>query len=270
MPNKIIDIEKEIDMVLPNGIPVIAYIDLIEELDDGSILIRDWKTGRVYDDERMDNNIQAPFYILLVKRLYPDKKINFVFDFIRYNELAYTYSNQDMIQFVNYIKGVYDGILSENENDVKSNIGSHCSFCGYYDYCPTVKMIKDNNHKSFSYTKDNDVETLVKHQHMLNGASKFITDELKRINDMILSQIDDNTETSEFKIKVVNNKYTNYDVNKVLKAFHNTPYISNVVTISKSGLEKYLDKIPISSRMDIEDSTSTKYSKPFLRITKKR
>lgn len=273
VPKNIIGVEKSIDLVLPNGIPVIMILDLIEETVEG-IKIRDWKTGVVPSDEDFENNIQAPMYIIGAKMLYPNKKIEFVFDYIKANvELKYDYTDESMKSFVQFLSGVHKSILETPPESAKPNYGSHCMFCGYHSQCPFMEMARTGK-VSVDIVGNVNIDKMIDEERNLNDLMKAVESEEKRIRQIILDKLSndglDAFETDSTKITVAQTKYVNYDPKVIMRLFNSTPYITSVLDVKKGEVDKLKNKLSANDVDMIDDTSTTSFSRQYIRITSKR
>jgi len=271
LPTKVLGTEKEIDVTLPNGVPVLMYLDLVEELDENTIKVRDWKTGAPYSETDMNNNMQAPMYILGISQLYPGKKIQFYFDFIKDCELMYVYDNDRMKNAVRFIKATYDSIIAMDAEKVEARINKNCGYCGFHDKCPEVLKARRGEFK-VNYHTSGDLDTLIKDQLNVSHIEKLIIGEKDRLKQLVLEKMSVNGDTEkvtkEYSAKVTQSRYTHYNVRTVMRAFPDNP--EEVLEVKKTAVDKYLPKLPEHIRAEIEDSAENTFSAESLRITAKK
>ena len=80
---KVIAVEEPFILTLPDlHIPIVGYIDLIEEDESGTIIVTDHKaSGRSYSNDETDKNLQLTIYQLAVKNNgYRNREILLKFD----------------------------------------------------------------------------------------------------------------------------------------------------------------------------------------------
>jgi CRISPR/Cas system-associated exonuclease Cas4 (RecB family) len=272
-PKEVLGIEVEMDMILPNGVPVIGYLDLVERIDEDTIRIRDWKTGNnPMTDEDLDKNIQAPMYIVGAKRLFKAKNIEFVFDYIKFNEIPYTYTVNDMKKFIKYLKGVFDGIKNTDPKKAESRVGSHCMFCAFQGQCPSMdKARKGKIELSISDPRTFD-EYIIALTH-IDAMIKGLDVEKKRLRGLITGKMEeddaDSYENDGAKVKMQRNTYTNFNVDQIIKYSKKYPELYPAIDVKKTVIDKALKSVPEEVKDDIESSATTGYSKPFIRVTAK-
>ncbi len=122
-------------------VPIIGFIDLIEEDDGGNIIISDLKTtGRAYSSNEIDSNFQLSVYNLAMRENgYHDRDIILRLDLLiktrnpRF-EQAYTVRNdEDLIRVKKKAQIVWEGI--SKEVFVPNDTSWKCPYCEYKNYC---------------------------------------------------------------------------------------------------------------------------------------
>jgi len=72
---KILDFEKKFLFKLENGVPIKGYIDMVCELDEETLEVKDWKFGKyALTRTQAERDIQLLMYGIAAKRLYPKYK----------------------------------------------------------------------------------------------------------------------------------------------------------------------------------------------------
>ena len=109
---KILGVEKEFRDLILNNANAVGFIDLITEMPNKIIEIRDWKTGsfiQKYDEVR--NDIQVKLYDIAVKSMFPDYEgIIVVLDYIQGNEVFVTYTDEERENNKKQIEALIDKI----------------------------------------------------------------------------------------------------------------------------------------------------------------
>ena len=139
---KVIDTEVEFALNIPEvPVPVIGYMDLIEEDSAGTIIITDFKsTGRSYSADEIDKNIQLLIYQMGAKaNWYPDRLILLRFDCLiktktpKFEQYWTTRGEADERRVIRKIQSVWHGITSgvflPNDTSWK------CKGCAYKSAC---------------------------------------------------------------------------------------------------------------------------------------
>ena len=138
----IIGIEQPFSFTLPDvPLPIIGAIDLLEEDENGTIVITDFKTsGRAYSIHEVDNNFQLTIYDLAIKHTgYRDRETVLKFDTLiktqkpKFDQYFTTRSAIDHQRAIRKIQSVYDGI---SKNVFIPNDSSYkCHNCQYKQAC---------------------------------------------------------------------------------------------------------------------------------------
>ena len=139
---KVIATEVEFALNIPEvPVPVIGYMDLIEEDEAGTIIITDFKsTGRSYSHDEIDKNIQLLIYQMGAKaNWYPDRLILLRFDCLiktktpKFEQYYTTRGEADERRVIKKIQSVWKGITSgvflPNDTSWK------CKGCAYKQVC---------------------------------------------------------------------------------------------------------------------------------------
>jgi len=139
---KVIAVEEPFILVLPEiSIPIIGYIDLIEEDESGTIIITDHKaSGRAYSNDETDKNLQLTIYQLAAKRNgFQKREILLKFDCLIKTktpkfEQFYTSRNEiEEKRAIKKIKAVLTGI--NKEVFVPNDSSWKCKNCGFKKPC---------------------------------------------------------------------------------------------------------------------------------------
>ena len=139
---KVLAIEEPFSFSIPGlPIPMLGYIDLIEEDSSGTLIVSDWKTtSRAYSSDRIDKSLQLTIYQMAAKANgYRDKDILLRFDCLiktkipKFEQYYTTRSEEDERRAVKKIlkiwEGISKGIFIPNDGNWK------CNGCGYKEYC---------------------------------------------------------------------------------------------------------------------------------------
>ena len=141
---KVLGIEEPFILTLPDlHIPVIGYIDLLEEDESGTIIVTDFKTsGRSYSNDETDKNLQLTIYQLAVKgNGYRDREILMKFDCLiktktpKFEQFWTSRSEVEERRAIKKIQEVWRGIHLRIfiPNDGPNNW--KCKNCGFKKQC---------------------------------------------------------------------------------------------------------------------------------------
>ena len=122
-------------------VPIIGYIDLLEEDESGTIIITDFKTsGRLYSADEVDKNLQLTIYQLAVKgNGYRNREILLKFDCLiktkspKFEPMFTTRTEKEEKRAIKKIqevwKGIHQQIFIPNDGHWK------CKNCGFKKHC---------------------------------------------------------------------------------------------------------------------------------------
>ncbi len=139
---QVLGVEEPFILNLPDlSIPLIGYIDLIEEDESGTVIITDWKTsGRAYSNEEVDKSMQLTVYQLAPKEMgYRDREMLLKFDCLiktktpRFEQFWTTRSEVEEKRAIKKIKEVWRGI--SKEVFIPNDGHWRCKNCGYKKHC---------------------------------------------------------------------------------------------------------------------------------------
>jgi len=138
---KVIATEEPFILTIP-GLPIniIGAIDLLEEDEDGTIIITDHKTaGKAFSIAEVERNMQLTIYYMAMKQQHPDREIILKLDALiktkkpRFEQF-YTYRSEiDEIRIIRKIKAVWQGI--QNGTFVPNDTSWKCPGCAYKNHC---------------------------------------------------------------------------------------------------------------------------------------
>jgi len=138
----VIGIEEPFTFNLPGiPIPIIGAMDLIEEDDEGTLIITDFKTsGRAYSTDEIDKNMQLSVYQMAAKANgFEDREILLRLDCLiktkapKFEQYWTTRSELDERRVARKIVQVWDGI--SKGVFVPNDTGWKCKNCGYKNAC---------------------------------------------------------------------------------------------------------------------------------------
>ena len=139
---KVIAIEEPFVFYLPElTVPIIGFIDLMEEDDSGTIIITDWKTaGRAYSTDEIDGNFQLTLYQIAQEKIASKKDILLRLDCLiktkqpKFEQYYTVRNDSDKKRVIKTIIEVWRGI--EKEVFIPNSFGNwKCSGCAYRSHC---------------------------------------------------------------------------------------------------------------------------------------
>ncbi len=195
-----------------------AIIDRLSRLEDGTIQIADYKTGkRISKPTDLAFRLQMGLYQIAVKQHYPDyDSIELVQYFLRQNEVVKLRMTQDELDQLTYEvrNELYLIQDAEKRDDFQTQESGLCDYCDFFHLCPAKR------HKLLLEEKDVGDE-MAPEEKARNIAEKFITVDQKikeltaeknALRDEIIEIAKENNwtvldaDTGEVKIKIAYNE----------------------------------------------------------------
>lgn len=139
---RVLGIEEPFIINLPDlSVPIIGYIDLLEEDESGNIIVTDWKTsGRAYSNDEVDKNLQLTIYGLAVKENgYREREVLLKFDCLiktrvpKFEQFWTVRDDLEEKRAIKRLKEVWKGIVKEVF--IPSSDSWKCRNCGYKSAC---------------------------------------------------------------------------------------------------------------------------------------
>jgi RecB family exonuclease len=138
LKRKIIGAEVPFDMKISN-FKVKGYIDLITEIDEETIEVRDYKTGqrgKTVDDAFKD--LQMRLYSAVSKILFPQYKyVLMTLDYVRTKPVTVSFSTEDDAKTIAYLDELY--IKIKNSVDPPRVKSFKCDWCVGYEKCGQIR-----------------------------------------------------------------------------------------------------------------------------------
>ena len=108
------------------------------DLEDKELILIDYKTGKIREENKKGTNFQLNFYEYLLIKLYPEYKVKEkVLFFLKENQVIPYHDHVDLDTFEKEIVEIADTINKDSELNPKPN--SLCRFCDYRSICPAIQ-----------------------------------------------------------------------------------------------------------------------------------
>lgn len=231
--------------------PIFGFIDLVLEHSDGTIELLDYKSQRKpITQEEADSNIQAGIYLACARDIWPDRKLMFTFDLLRYGTVSTVWSDSKIEQFCDWLETKYQWIKSIEEP--VATIGEGCTWCAFVDMCPKAQDLILNG--SWDLVVGEDPTELDKEQMLTTLASikaaKSILDKKQRqINAHIKQEWfgdesgDDAIDTETWNVKFVDQQRVEY-IPSVVQKIVPPAVFGQMVGLTKTSVERTLPILP--------------------------
>lgn len=255
------------------GVPLIGAIDKVEEFDDDTILIIDYKTSKTAPTViQMKSDVQLSLYDLVARKLFPQyKRVILSLDLLKHSML-YTYrTDEQREEFERYLKAVYDQMLSLKAEEVRASLNMFCPWCDYKDYCSTYQKACKKSDYTFLPTLDYTNNQLVAEWDSVKSVKKILESRERELGMIMMEKIKRNSENlngEEKEIYIRQNSSTNFDLHTVHDVVPADDF-SSLVNLNKKAVKTYMDLNP-AVKDAISESATTNYTTPFLAARKKK
>jgi len=264
---KILSLEKFFRVETDDGIPLIGAIDKIEEIDDDTIAVIDYKTSKfALSGAELRSDIQLSVYDLVASIMFPQyKKRVLVMDYLK-SKPVYSYRTEtERTEFAKFITQLFKSIKSIHENDLKPNLNKFCANCDYKEFCSTYSAILEETSKNYvSAELLNDAE-LVEEWESIKNRKKIIEERERELKMVVADRIrvsGDDIYGDGKMLVVRQNSRVLYDLNTVFK-YVPTSDLRKVTTINKRNLENYLKDERPDLGKKIRDTATYSFNAPF-------
>jgi len=256
-----------------DGVPLMGAIDKVEQYDEDTLLIIDYKTSKTAptaDQLRVDP--QLSIYNLVAKTLYPQyKRVVLALDLLK-SGMAFTYrTDEEMEEFEAYLKVVYDQMLALKPEDVKASLNIFCPWCDYKDYCSTYQRACKKADYNFLPTMHYEDEQLVEEWKSVRATKKILEQRDRELSMILTEKIKRSGEDMEGETETIyirQNSRTNFDLQTVAQTVPVEDFPS-LVNVNKRAVENYMQDNP-AVKEPILASANTNYTTPFLATKKKK
>jgi putative RecB family exonuclease len=261
------------DVTSDLGVPLMGAIDKVEEYDDDTVLIVDYKTSKTAPTgSQMRSDIQLSLYDLVARKLYPQyKRVVLSLDLLK-SDLLYTYrTDEEREEFERYLKTVYDAMLALKAEDVKASLNMFCPWCDFKDYCSTYQRACKKSDYKFLPTLQYTEAQLIAEWDSVKSVKKILENRERELSMIMMETIKKNAKNLKgdaMEIYVRQNSSTNYDLKTVYDAVPPDDF-AGLVNLNKKAVKNYLDMNPAVRDM-ISNTATTNYTSPFLASRKKK
>lgn len=255
------------------GVPLMGAIDKVEEYDEDTLLIIDYKTSKTAPTpEQLRVDPQLSIYNLVGRILYPKyKRIVLALDLLKMG-MVYTYRTpEELNEFEEYVRVLYDQMLELKAEDVKATLNIFCPWCDYKDYCSTYRRACKKADYDFLPTMHYSNEDLVSEWQSVRSTKKILENRERELSMIITEKIKRDGKDIDGGDEVVyirQNARTNFDLNTVAEVVPTEDFPS-LVNVNKKAVETYIESNP-AVRDKILASANTNYTTPFLATKKNK
>lgn len=275
---KLISLEKKfgfwgkdggLDIVSKYGVPLMGAIDKMEEYDEDTLIIIDYKTSKTAPTpDQLKTDVQLSIYDIVARQMYPNyKRIALALDLLK-SEILFTYrTDAEREDFEVYLKNVYDEMVNLKEEDVQANLHMFCPWCDFNNICSSYKKICEETNYTFSPIAQLDNDKLISEWESVKATKKILETRERELGMVIMEKIkttSENLKTDTKEVYIRQNSRTDYDLKEVSRIIPVEDFPS-VASLNKKAVEGYMDSNPAIKEKVMETST-TNYTSPFLAV----
>jgi hypothetical protein len=249
-------------------------MDRIEEIDEDSLMIIDYKTSKTNPTgDQLRNDIQLSIYDLVASIKWPEyERIILCLDLLK-SDFYYTYrSKEEREEFSKYLKAVYDEMLALKKKDVRPDLNFFCAWCDFKDYCKAYKRVCQKVDYKFSTLKEVSDEDLIQEWNKIRSTKKILEGRERELSMSIIEKIrrggSNLVNNHGEEIYIRQNSRTNYDLSTVHGLVPIEDFLK-MVNLNKKAVENYFDDNPIVKDKILKTAKSN-YTSPFLALKKSR
>lgn len=183
---RVLAIEKRIviDLQGDEKYLVQGYIDRIDQKEDGTYEIHDYKTsGSLPEQSYLDQDIQLALYQIGIKNIWKDvEQVNLIWHYVTFDkEMSSTRTKEELETLKENIIALIDEI--ENTEEFLPKESALCNWCAYPDLCPKQKHSYRVNKLSVNKYLDDDGVKLVNTYVQLDFQKKEYNEKIKEIEN---------------------------------------------------------------------------------------
>jgi hypothetical protein len=263
----ILTIEDKFSVTTNEGVMLTGAMDKVEALSEETILVTDYKTSKYFETSaELKSDIQLSVYDIVASIKYPDyKRIILSLDYLR-GSPVYTYRTvEERAGFLEYMLAIYKEMLKLTKHKVAPTLNDMCPWCDFTDNCTAYQEALSSN--TFIKKKPDEYsdEELVKNYLEVKSRKRILDTRERQLKDYILQKIKSTEQDVIGQGKCLyirQNANTSYDPKVVFEHVPTKDFLK-MVSMSKKGVDAYLEKHPKGKDEIIEKSTKN-YTSPFL------
>ncbi len=254
-----------------DGVPLMGAIDKVEQYDDDTLLIIDYKTSKTAPTPaQLRTDFQLSIYNLVANELYPGyERVVLALDLLK-SDIIFTYRTaKEKIIFEDYIKVVYDEMINMKAKDAKATLNIFCPWCDFRDYCKTYQKACKKSNYTFLPIMKLDNEKLMSEWESVRSTKKILEHRERELNMIMMEKIrreSVNISDGEKEVYIRQNARVGYDLKTVHKMVPEEDFV-DIVNLNKKAVENYMEANPAVKDI-IGETATTNYTSPFLATRK--
>ena len=173
-------------------IPILGYIDRIDQPDSDTVKIVDYKSNRMlFTAEELKQNLQASIYILAAKEMFPDTaNIEMQFHMLRHGIVQRTFRTAEeleeardfMLLLAQKIRNIDPAVCPPE------SLNNYCPWCEYRQLCCTYKKVCEEEYTAISVDPNN-VEAVAAEYENISARAKIMYARKEELADILKMQL---------------------------------------------------------------------------------
>lgn len=283
---KIIGIEKEFDLLTPEGVRIYGFIDKISEVDSNTIKITDYKTSVIplsYEEARVDE--QLSMYDLAARLMYPEYENRILeLKYLRSGDSVISYRSQiESETFRKLLVSIYSAIkqyVKQATDHPTGELNHFCNWCSYKNNCPQYIEIANTLLPSAPTTLELTDSSFIKMYEKVCAIYKAAEEWKDILKVWALTRIEADPETQisdgERAVTIYSSTRTEYPLDEVVKLVGHKALVGKetgnpLVKIVNKELENYCRKSDDPTlRNKLDKVAIVKFTSPSLKLKKNK
>lgn len=253
------------------GVPLIGAIDRVDEIDEDTIVVTDYKTSTTAPTpDKLRSDVQLSIYDVVARQLWPQyKRVILSLDMLK-SDVLYTYRTpEEREEFEKYLKEVYEQMVNITEKEAKPQLNMFCSWCDYKGFCPAYKKAYSKKEYDFEEIATLSDEELISQWQHVKNIKKILEERERELSMVMMEKIRDTGEVisdEEDEVYVRQNARTTYDSKTISGIIPYEAFVS-MANLNKKAVDDYVEANP-SIKEEVKKSSVTNYTSPFLAVKK--
>ncbi len=180
---RVIGLEQEFRVAVGRFV-LLGYMDRVEQLDEETVLIDDYKTSRKMLDAETD--VQASTYHLAARELYPwARHVVFRFQMLRHGVAVEAPREEDQLELArNYLVALAERSESGRDDAFQPQLGPNCPWCDYRRQCPAYAQAL-RSRAEFAAVDRGDLDAVAREYQSMHALSKAAYARKKELEDLL-------------------------------------------------------------------------------------
>jgi putative RecB family exonuclease len=268
---EILDVEHRFRVTTPEGVPIVGAIDKVVKLNDDTIAIIDYKTGRTtLTNWELQDDIQLSMYDLAASLIWPEYPNRLLFlDYVRLDKRISSYrTEEDRAVFREFLTSIWTQVSKLDGREVKGQLNKLCGWCDYKIHCPTYADFMKSDTIALAPLAEMGSKEFLEHWVSVSD-KKAILEARQRELKMIASEKSMRGEDiSDGSRELYNTQAarTTYDVEEIIDIVPQEDLFS-VLAVNKAKLDRYVKEHP-ELRSSLDKVAKVNYNAPVFKVKK--